>query len=443
MLPQLAMEFGVQSSIHQPHIVQALRLAEDDTHAYMLLKLCVGGSVWQATHNFPMHAAPEDIARRWLRGAAEGIAYLHDFGLIHRDVKLENMLLDRDGHVRLGDFGWCAFEVDCPSGICGTPQLASPEVTSSDLQTSKMDIWALGACLVQLLKGIPLNGPQDAWLHREASLQAHELADCILIVDPAARADIRTALGCTFLRDAETRASTPRSNVRSPMWPGETSALTSGLRPGGELAERVRQASLRLCAAAGHADQAEEVVQTKSFCWNKRSSPSHSPKRRRAQALGDLPPAEAAAAAQPAEVLPSSWKAEPRCQCPGEPIAVEADPAPEELHERGSRREPHARRATEPASSKTMESQGRSCHTPSGRAVRPQLHVWARAYAEEARCAAQEARQGAEAAVALVQECRAAELCSAQLQLQEWSELLGAQGRLSRALAERLAAPSA
>lgn len=402
MLPQLAMEFGVQSSIHQPHIVRALRLAEDETHAYMLLQLCIGGSVWQATHSFPGHAVPEDISARWLRGAAEGIAYLHDFGLIHRDVKLENLLLDRDGHVRLGDFGWCAFEVDCPSGICGTPQLASPEVASSDLQTSKMDVWALGACLVQLLKGQPLNGPQDAWLHREASAEAHQLADCMLNHDPAERADIQTALRCTFLREAEVR-NTAAMTSRSPMWPGETSAIIAGLCPGSELAERVKGASLRLCAAARHEDTSEG----RSFCWRARNAASLSPstKRRKAQ-LGDPSLLEPAEKTDSADVVSKD----------------------------------HVRRLSTPARSNstshlaTIQQQ----QLQQTQQMHKQLHGWAVAYADEARSAAAEASQAAKDAMDKVQECcYAEELCAAQ-KLQEWTQLLSSQGRLSRSLAARL-----
>lgn len=206
MLQQLAREFGVQRGVHHPNIVCALELAEDNTHAYLLLELCEGGSVWKATHSFPNSCVPEDLTACWLYDATCGIAHLHDLGLVHRDVKLENLLLDGRGHVRLADFGWCAFEADKPQGMCGTPQLAPPEVSRGEPQTNKVDIWSIGACLVQLLTGCALDGPQDAWLPTgpQYSAAAQDLAQRLLQLDARRRLSARNALERPFLKAAKT-----------------------------------------------------------------------------------------------------------------------------------------------------------------------------------------------------------------------------------------------
>lgn len=200
MLPQLAREFGVQRGVRHPSMVEALELAEDSSHAYLLLNLCVGGSVWQATHGFPSSIVPESLAAHWLCDATAGCAHLHDLGLVHRDVKLENLLIDGEGCVRICDFGWCAFEADQPVGMCGTPQLAAPEVAAGEAQTSKVDAWALGACLVQMLKGRPLNGAHDAWLPTTASSPSKELGSGLLTQDPRLRLGAKMALEVPFLK---------------------------------------------------------------------------------------------------------------------------------------------------------------------------------------------------------------------------------------------------
>jgi len=200
MLPQLALEFGVQRAIRHEHVVGALELAEDATHAYLLLELCSGGSAWEAARRFPGGRVPEAAGACWLRDAAAGIAHLHELGLVHRDIKLENLLLDGAGRVRICDLGWCAFEADEPRGRCGTPQLAPPEVLLGEPHTSKMDMWALGACLVQLLSGITISGPEDACLPSHASAEAHDLAAGLLCPDPRRRIDARSALGRPLLR---------------------------------------------------------------------------------------------------------------------------------------------------------------------------------------------------------------------------------------------------
>jgi len=200
MLPQLARELGVQRGVRHRNALEAIDLAEDATHAYLLLDLCVGGSVWQATHQFPNSIVPEPLAARWLCDATAGCAHLHDLGLVHRDVKLENLLLDANENVRICDFGWCAFEADEPTGMCGTPQLAAPEVSNGNPQTSKVDSWALGACLVQMLKGRPLDGPQDAWLPSSSSAPSKELGGGFLKQDPRIRLSAKMALEKPFLK---------------------------------------------------------------------------------------------------------------------------------------------------------------------------------------------------------------------------------------------------
>lgn len=200
MLQQLAREFGVQRGVRHPHTVQAVELAEDLAHAYLLLELCIGGSVWQATHRFPNSVVPEPTAAQWLSDATVGCAHLHELGLVHRDVKLENLLIDGTGYVKLCDFGWCAFEADEPQGMCGTPQLAAPEVSLGEPQTVKVDAWALGACLVQMLKGRPLAGSQDAWLPRTASIPAKDVGTGFLTVDPSARLAASEALDYLFVK---------------------------------------------------------------------------------------------------------------------------------------------------------------------------------------------------------------------------------------------------
>mmetsp|Transcript_25462 Transcript_25462/g.85183 ORF Transcript_25462/g.85183 Transcript_25462/m.85183 type:complete len:507 (-) Transcript_25462:218-1738(-) len=227
MFPQLAREFGVQRALRHPNIAEVADLAEDATHAYMLLELCIGGSVWQATHGFPAHIVPETLAAHWLRGASRGTAHLHGHGIVHRDLKLENLLLDADGRVRLCDFGWCAFEADNPHGICGTPQLVPPEVRDGGPQTAKMDVWAIGACLVQLLRGSPLDGPWDAILPESASVEARGFGAACLSVDMDARIDIRGALRMPFLRGGSRTSRGPAQVQEVPQDDSTRSARTA------------------------------------------------------------------------------------------------------------------------------------------------------------------------------------------------------------------------
>eukprot|EP00429_Kryptoperidinium_foliaceum_P054004 CAMPEP_0176085426 /NCGR_PEP_ID=MMETSP0120_2-20121206/42753_1 /TAXON_ID=160619 /ORGANISM="Kryptoperidinium foliaceum, Strain CCMP 1326" /LENGTH=517 /DNA_ID=CAMNT_0017419239 /DNA_START=33 /DNA_END=1583 /DNA_ORIENTATION=+ len=280
MLPQLARELAVQRGLSHPNIVRVLELAEDDTHAYTLLRLCIGGSVWQATHSFHQQVVPEPLAAQWLRGATEGVVHLHDFGIVHRDVKLENLLLDGDGRALLCDFGWCDFEEDQPFGLCGTPQLMAPEVLESDLQSFKMDVWALGACLAQLLKGVPLEGPQDAWLPTAASDAAHDLAEGLLQRDPALRIDARSALSRRMLKDVTLIEGgglpvTPPGSPSSCRSTAFTEACSVGLRANGELRACVDDVWERLRFGPGDCSsrRSNRRSEEKSACFSDDAGP--------------------------------------------------------------------------------------------------------------------------------------------------------------------------
>ena len=85
---------------------------------------------------------------------SNALAYLHEKDIIHRDLKLENLLIDSDHVVKLCDFGWCSPPGD-PSRnvVCGTYEYMAPEVIRGDHQDEKVDVWSLGILLYELLHG--------------------------------------------------------------------------------------------------------------------------------------------------------------------------------------------------------------------------------------------------------------------------------------------------
>ncbi|OUC43397.1 hypothetical protein D917_09804 [Trichinella nativa] len=85
-----------------------------------------------------------------------GLQYLHDNKIIYRDLKLDNLLLDRDGYLKIADFGLCkenmGFE-DRTSTFCGTPEFLAPEVLSESMYTRSVDWWGLGVLIFEMLVG--------------------------------------------------------------------------------------------------------------------------------------------------------------------------------------------------------------------------------------------------------------------------------------------------
>lgn len=88
----------------------------------------------------------------------QGVKYLHDNRIIHRDLKLGNLFLDDDLHVKIGDFGLAAkieYDGERKKTLCGTPNYIAPEVLTKKGHSYEVDIWSIGCVMYTLLAGQP------------------------------------------------------------------------------------------------------------------------------------------------------------------------------------------------------------------------------------------------------------------------------------------------
>ena len=84
------------------------------------------------------------------------ISYLHEHGIIYRDLKLENLLLDRHGHIKITDFGLCKEDIsygDTTRTFCGTPEYLAPEILEDSDYGRAVDWWGVGVVLYEMLCG--------------------------------------------------------------------------------------------------------------------------------------------------------------------------------------------------------------------------------------------------------------------------------------------------
>lgn len=88
---------------------------------------------------------------------ALGVEYLHNHNIIHRDLKLDNLLLSSRGNIKICDFGWStlSFNRDCleHKTFCGTLECMPPEIFAGKKYGEKVDIWCLGTMLFELFYG--------------------------------------------------------------------------------------------------------------------------------------------------------------------------------------------------------------------------------------------------------------------------------------------------
>ncbi len=148
-------EARMLAGLEHPCIIPIHAYGIDNGIPWMAMRLVAGGTLAALSHKGRL---PHDRILTVLEGVAEALDYAHAKGVIHRDVKPQNVLLDEAGRVYLADFGIAkmvegATIVTQAGVITGTPQYMSPEQVSGDPLDGRCDVYALGIITYELLTG--------------------------------------------------------------------------------------------------------------------------------------------------------------------------------------------------------------------------------------------------------------------------------------------------
>ncbi|CAH1119440.1 unnamed protein product [Phaedon cochleariae] len=148
-------ERSIMMGCRSPFICRLYRTYRDSKYVYMLLEACLGGEVWTILRD---RSCFDDNITRFIVGCViEAFDYLHSRGIIYRDLKPENLLLDARGYVKLTDFGFSK-RLGYSSKtwtFCGTPDYVAPETILNKGHDKAVDFWALGILMHELLTGSP------------------------------------------------------------------------------------------------------------------------------------------------------------------------------------------------------------------------------------------------------------------------------------------------
>jgi p21-activated kinase 1 len=120
---------------------------------FLLLELCLYGNL---RHQLAKGGIHEATAARNFRHLFQGLRDIHAAGVMHRDIKLDNLLITTNGILKISDFGWAAEFRRSPCGLAGTYETMAPEVLQGQPQTPAVDIWSAGAVLFHVICGRPL-----------------------------------------------------------------------------------------------------------------------------------------------------------------------------------------------------------------------------------------------------------------------------------------------
>ncbi|CAH0693561.1 unnamed protein product [Chilo suppressalis] len=391
-LVRIRREVQIMSSVRHPNIVHIYEVFENSEKMILVMEYCSGGELYDYLSQ--KKVLQEDEARRLFRQIATAVYYCHIHKICHRDLKLENVLLDHTGSAKIADFGLSNVfkETSLLSTFCGSPLYASPEIVKGTPYIGpEVDCWSLGVLLYTLVYGaMPFDGSNFKRLVRQISngdyyepkcpSSASPLIRDMLTVDPLKRADIayicdhpwvNTGCETSCLEEAEILAAeTPvrldlllslapaaPSNSNSVVVPGETELgpeesctdLTNSTSMAVEPSNSAEKRILELVAEGGEDAIKPSPTRTiVSASDNKRklelamSASGLQRKKERVASCANIPPQQPL----PEEIVNDTTPEEPLPdETPIQPTLMSSatmtiSPAPIELHEQIPNKEP-------------------------------------------------------------------------------------------------------
>jgi serine/threonine protein kinase len=211
-------ELAIGSQLDHPHLNPVDSAVSVDDSPGVIMPYVPGARL----SSWAQSGQPLSLVLLALAGVADALAYLHDLGVVHRDVKPENVLVDKLGHARLLDFDLSArIGADEPPVVAGTIAYLSPEQARAAAPAPSADLYGFGAMLYQALTGqVPFTGtvaevlqahateiPEQASAIRSELAPFDPLLASLLAKDPRKRPADAAAVAQTLRAEAEAAAS--------------------------------------------------------------------------------------------------------------------------------------------------------------------------------------------------------------------------------------------
>uniref|UniRef100_A0A3Q1J697 non-specific serine/threonine protein kinase n=1 Tax=Anabas testudineus TaxID=64144 RepID=A0A3Q1J697_ANATE len=213
VLKNMKREPRIHQMVRHPHIVILLETLETENSYYMAMELCAGGDLMDRICE--RKRLEEREVRRYTRQILSAVEHLHKHGIVHRDLKIENFLLDKHNNIKIVDFGLSntlkpeSLSLELLNTQCGSPAYAAPELLAHRKYGPKVDVWSVGVSMFAMLTGTlpftvePFNIKQlhQKMVNGEISSIPSDISKgavsyvlSLLEPDPAKRPSVRTAM---------------------------------------------------------------------------------------------------------------------------------------------------------------------------------------------------------------------------------------------------------
>uniref|UniRef100_A0A8D2ZTZ5 non-specific serine/threonine protein kinase n=1 Tax=Scophthalmus maximus TaxID=52904 RepID=A0A8D2ZTZ5_SCOMX len=157
VLKNMKREPRIHQMVRHPHIVVLFETLETENSYYMAMELCAGGDLMDRICE--RKRLEEREVRRYTRQILSAVEHLHKHGIVHRDLKIENFLLDEHNNIKIVDFGLSntlkaeSLSLELLNTQCGSPAYAAPELLAHRKYGPKVDVWSVGVSMFAMLTG--------------------------------------------------------------------------------------------------------------------------------------------------------------------------------------------------------------------------------------------------------------------------------------------------
>jgi len=261
-------EAQVAANLEHPHIVRIYQIGEEKDLVYFVMSYIPGGSL---TDQIKKHGTlPTDRIVQWGMDVCSALGYAHDHGVIHRDLKPDNIMLDKSGRAVVMDFGIAragqGTGLTQTGAVIGTPQFMSPEQARGIELDSRSDIYSMGLVLYQMATGsLPFEARDAASL---MYMHVHEAPEPPDVRNPDVPAWLRDIILKCLAKNPEDRFSTAKE-LRLALAEHKAPEITEKTIIQKRRAEEKRRLGIWLAAAFVLAAAAVSTV----FFFNSRREP--------------------------------------------------------------------------------------------------------------------------------------------------------------------------
>lgn len=248
LLDQMNREIEILRSLKHPRIIELHFDLQAHGDVLLGMEFAAGGMLFD---KIKVGKLSYEVAAQYVYELFDALAYIHGLTppVIHRDIKLENILLDGEGHVKLADFGWSNVmsNASLRETFCGTPDYLAPEMIRGDGHNESLDMWTMGVLLFELIVGKSPFGSSsqeltcrkilkiDIQFPRDIDRDAEDLVRSLCKMKPGDRLTAKQAMQHSFVMKYHVQRSDNTKQV---------SVEVPHLQPSVELPRLMRQKQL-------------------------------------------------------------------------------------------------------------------------------------------------------------------------------------------------------